>query len=247
MVACCTDGEQTTLELLIGPQKGLTFKFLRSSMGVPGSASADLRLAFFSGPHGLSAPLADFETVLLVASGLGIATQLPDLRHLIRGYNDSRVRTRQDGALAQDLLNQALKEDTLDDGYILLISVYYASGNAKHGLLKEGQHQRVSIHPGVMNLADLVRAEVAGVISSATSRKEQEHSYDEMTLVQEELGETSVNSSIERDTGQPRAGKKGVRMLVTVSASNDIRDNLREIVRTYLDENVSLLELEYQP
>ena len=32
-----------------------------------------------------------------------------------------------------------------------------------------------------------------------------------------------------------------------VSASDYIRDNLREIVRTYLDESVSLLELEYQP
>ena len=94
VVASCTDGEQTILELLIGPQKGLTFKFLRISMGVPGSVSADLRLALFSGPHGLSAPLADFETVLLVASGFGIATQLPYLRHLIRGYNDFQVRTR---------------------------------------------------------------------------------------------------------------------------------------------------------
>ena len=79
---------------VIGPQKGLTSKFLRNSINISGSASADLRRALFSGPHGLSAPLADFETVLLVASGLRIATQLPYLRHLIRGYNDFQVRTR---------------------------------------------------------------------------------------------------------------------------------------------------------
>lgn len=94
MVASCADGEQTTLELLIEPQKGLTSKYLRNSINISGLASADLRLALFSGPHGLSAPLADFETVLLVASGLGIATQLPYLRHLIRGYNDFQVRIR---------------------------------------------------------------------------------------------------------------------------------------------------------
>ena len=94
VVASCAGGEQTTLELLIGPQKGLTSKYLRNSINISGSASDDLRLALFSGPHGLSAPLADFETVLLVASGLGIATQLPYLRHLIRGYNDFQVRTR---------------------------------------------------------------------------------------------------------------------------------------------------------
>lgn len=94
MVASCTGGEQTTLELLIGLQKGLTSKFLRNRTTVSDSASADLRLVLFSGPHGLSAPLAEFETVLLFASGLGIVTQLPYLRHLIRGYNDFQVRTR---------------------------------------------------------------------------------------------------------------------------------------------------------
>lgn len=94
MIASCTDGEQTTLELLVGPQKGLSSKFLRNTTYGSGSAPADLRLALSSGPHGLSAPLAEFETVLLVASGLGIVAQLPYLRHLIRGYNDFQVRTR---------------------------------------------------------------------------------------------------------------------------------------------------------
>ena len=94
VVASCTDGEQTILELLIGSQKGLTFKLLRNDNGVLNLASSDLRLALFSEPHGHSAPLANFETVLLVASRLGIVTQLPYLRHLIRGYNDFQVRTR---------------------------------------------------------------------------------------------------------------------------------------------------------
>ncbi len=133
------------------------------------------------------------------------------------------------------MLNQALKEDTLDDGYvslsglklisvlltfsqILSISVYYASGNAKRGLLKEGQHRRVSINPGLMDLADLVRAEVAGVVSPATLREEQEHIHDEKTLVHEELVGTDPKLSAELGTGQSRAGKKGGRMLVTGKA-----------------------------
>ena len=94
VIASYSEGEQTTLELLIGPQRGLTSKFLRNSINSSGSASADLRLALFSGPYGLSAPLAEFETVLLMASGLGIVAQLPYLRSLIRSYNDFQVRTR---------------------------------------------------------------------------------------------------------------------------------------------------------
>ena len=70
VVASCTEGEQTTLELLIGPQKRLTSKFLRNSTNVSDSASAGLRLALFSGPHGLSAPLAEFETSSL--GGFGV-------------------------------------------------------------------------------------------------------------------------------------------------------------------------------
>ena len=94
VVASCAEGEQTTLELLIGLQRGLTSKFLRNSTYLSDSALSNRRLALFSGPHGLSAPLAEFETVLLVASGLGIVTQLPYLRHLIHGYNDFQIRTR---------------------------------------------------------------------------------------------------------------------------------------------------------
>ena len=94
VVASCKEGKQTTLKFLIGPQRGFTSKFLRISIYSSNFVQINLRLALFSGPNELSALLADFETVFLVASGLGIAAQLSYLRQLIRGYNDFRVRTR---------------------------------------------------------------------------------------------------------------------------------------------------------
>ena len=69
-----------------------------------------------------------------------------------------------------------------------------------------------------MNLGDLLRAEVAGAGSPATSREEQEHIYDEKRLVQEELVETGPNVLAELNPGQSMAGKKGGRMLVTGKA-----------------------------
>ena len=66
-----------------------------------------------------------------------------------------------------------------------------------------------------MNLADLFRAEVAGVRSSATSGEEQEHSYDKKTLAEEGLVGTGPEISAELGSGQSKAGKKGGRMLVT--------------------------------
>jgi len=94
IVASCEEGEQTNLDLLVDPQKGFTSKLQRLARYEGGSDWSDFRLALFTGPHGASAPLGEFERVLMVASGFGIVAQLPYLRQLIRGYNDFTTRTR---------------------------------------------------------------------------------------------------------------------------------------------------------
>lgn len=94
VVASCEEGEHTTLGLLVDPQKGFTSKLQRLARYESGSNRSDFRLALFTGLHGVSAPLGEFERVLMVASGFGIVAQLPYLRQLIRGYNDFTTRTR---------------------------------------------------------------------------------------------------------------------------------------------------------
>ena len=59
-----------------------------------GSGPSDLRVALFSGPHYSGAPIGDYRKVLMVATGFGIAVQLPLLKELIQGFNRSQVRTR---------------------------------------------------------------------------------------------------------------------------------------------------------
>ena len=92
VVTSWADGKQDTLELFIQPRRGLTRELfshgtLDKSVSVP-------RLALFSGPHGISVPVGEYETVLMVATGFGIAAQLPYLRKLIHGYNTCKARTR---------------------------------------------------------------------------------------------------------------------------------------------------------
>ena len=94
------------------------------------------------------------------------------------------------------------------------ISVYYASGHADRGSLNEGQHRRVSIHPGLMNSADLLRAEAVGVYPSATSGKEKMPGWDEKTP-EEEGVHIGQDTTAELESGRPKAGKRGGRMLVT--------------------------------
>jgi FAD-binding domain/Ferric reductase NAD binding domain len=89
VVTSWSEGPQNTLDLFIEPRRGFTQKLLQYS-----KSNHSPRLAPFSGPHGTSAPVRDYKTVLMVASGFGIAAQLPYLRQLIYGYNACKTRTR---------------------------------------------------------------------------------------------------------------------------------------------------------
>lgn len=53
------------------------------------------RWVLFSGPHGISAPVSEYESIFMVATGFGMAALLPYLQQLIRGYQTRKVCTRQ--------------------------------------------------------------------------------------------------------------------------------------------------------
>lgn len=48
----------------------------------------------FNGPHGPRVAMDEYESILMVASGFGIAAHLPHLKRLIYGYNARIVRAR---------------------------------------------------------------------------------------------------------------------------------------------------------
>lgn len=140
VVASWSDTAQTTLDLLIEPRGGLTLQLLHRSR-----VRTDPCRILFSGPHGYSVPVGEYEVVLMAASGFGIAAQLPYLKRLLHGYNSRKIRTRRihlvwelktlgqsihhwpegdslttpDLPIAiEELLNNALDDDTLDHGYV---------------------------------------------------------------------------------------------------------------------------------
>jgi predicted ferric reductase len=104
--------EQANVTFLIQPQSGLTAELGRRS----------LSHVFLDGPYGQDIRLEDYDTVMLVAKGIGIAGVLPyarflaERRHLDKQIKDSR---KTDGALAGQLYrDQTRKVDLfwkLDD------------------------------------------------------------------------------------------------------------------------------------
>jgi NAD(P)H-flavin reductase len=92
MVTSWSEEEQHSLSLFIESHGGLTNELLRRSKADGDGHSS--YFALFSGPHGISAPVGDYETILMIAEGSGIATHLPYLKKLIYGYNSCKTRTR---------------------------------------------------------------------------------------------------------------------------------------------------------
>ena len=96
-VTSWAEKEQRSLDLLIDARSGLTrqlFTFANLLTYGEGRYGTSGHLALFTGPHGISVPIDEYETVLLIASGFGVAAQLPYLKKLIYGYNACKTRTR---------------------------------------------------------------------------------------------------------------------------------------------------------
>lgn len=80
-----TEGN-TTVFLLVRPCKGFTrniFKHLGFQLS-----------AFVEGPYGVERDFGLYGTVVMLATGIGIAGQLLYIRSLLEGYNNCEVRTR---------------------------------------------------------------------------------------------------------------------------------------------------------
>ncbi len=71
------DVRQDTLDLLIEPLKGLTRELLHHAKK-GGAGNSDLVL--FSGSHGTSIPVGEYENIVRIASGFGISAHLSYLK-----------------------------------------------------------------------------------------------------------------------------------------------------------------------
>ncbi|KFX96375.1 hypothetical protein O988_05355 [Pseudogymnoascus sp. VKM F-3808] len=268
MVISWEPSEQKTLDLLIEPRKGLTQELLHHA-----SKSYTLNpFIVFSGPHGPHVSMNEHESVLMVASGFGIAAHFSHLKRLIYGYNARLVRARRihivwqirdkvDGLAAQSLLNRALKEDKLDDGCILEVSIYVEAGDVPPEF---PFGNRATLYQGTAPLAEIFLTEVSGnynktprMLTAGSNRRSSEKCEAEATRTKGDVefrkfslpAKTNELEPSESDleAGGLKRHSGTVKVLVTLSGSGEMRDNLRKLVRNYLHAGVRLLELEYQP
>ncbi|KIW09750.1 hypothetical protein PV08_11850 [Exophiala spinifera] len=165
MVASWSTEPQKCLEIFIQPRRGITRDLLQTARP---DGPFEYKWAMFSGPHGNTVPVGQCETVLLIADGVGIASQVPYLKKLIHGYHDRRVVTRRIhliwqisdidvGIAAQPFVNDVLDEDKLGSGGILQVSIYVNLDD----ISKISFGRRSTVYPGKAKFDELVEKELA--------------------------------------------------------------------------------------
>ncbi|KFZ13859.1 hypothetical protein V501_03498 [Pseudogymnoascus sp. VKM F-4519 (FW-2642)] len=265
MVISWEPSEQKTLDLLIEPRRGLTRELLHHAK----EGYTLNPIVVFSGPHGPHVPMHEYESILMVASGFGIAAHFSHLKRLIYGYNSRLVRARRihlvwqirdkvDGLAAQSHLNRALEEDKLDNGCILEVSIYVESSVSK----KVPFGNRATMYPGSAPLEEIFLEEVSGsniktpgILNADNSRRSSEKCEPSAPRAEGDIEFSGFSVSTKNNEPGPSDLETGsfnkhlgtVKVLVTISGSGEMRDNLRKLVRNYLHVGVRLLELEYQP
>lgn len=86
------DGDDDYAVFIIQKQRGFTER-LFSHRGSEMDRAPGLS-ALIEGPYGRELDLGSYGTVLLFATGIGIAGQLPYVARLLEGYHDCDVKTR---------------------------------------------------------------------------------------------------------------------------------------------------------
>lgn len=91
-----------------------------------------------------------------------------------------------------------------------------------------GDHERAFVHHGRPDYREIIQTEVSGDYIKS------------LPNIEEELGESLV-------MGEHFQAIWSATLTVLVSASANIRDQVRSVVRDYLDRRVRMSELEFQP
>jgi len=194
--------------------------------------------------------MGEYESVLMVASGFGIAAFVPYLKKLLYGYNTRAVRAHRvhlvwqienevDGLAAEEMLNDALEEDELDDGFILSISVYVRSQTSP----KQSLGKRATTYPGQAPLSEIFLAELSG--DNVKVQAAEAGGAEDKALGKGGPKRNEQPLDLESGTRWTAVGNK--KLLVAVSASDLVRDELREVVGKYTQLGVRFVELDYQP
>lgn len=108
------DGNATSISLLVKPQRGFTEKLVRCA-----GNDTWMRVGL-DGPYGGAAGIRDFGSVTMFATGIGIAQQIPFIKHLLQTQHDGRGSIRRMSLVWQLDQEGKVSASDLPHGLILI-------------------------------------------------------------------------------------------------------------------------------
>ncbi|KAH8431355.1 NADPH oxidase family protein [Aspergillus melleus] len=212
---------QTSLQLLAKcPSRAFGFTWMLSWRALSGSRH---NLALISGPHGLSEPVSRYETVLLIASDSGILAVKPYVDHLFHSVKKRTSKTRR-LCLVWQIRGHVIGKNILHDMKQWVNRLLY------NDIEDETQMLQIIIFDP-MQISTSTTDHGRGIIYH------KEADFD--TILGEEV--QGHRERLAQDVKEERGG-----MLVMTSASDEVRDRLKQSVQSYLHW-VRYTELDYQP
>ncbi|KAH8587310.1 hypothetical protein B0O99DRAFT_694581 [Bisporella sp. PMI_857] len=257
VVTSWTGKEQTKLELLIEPRRGWTRK-LQSRAVAMSRQNGGLGRVLFTGPHGAIVPIGDYQYILMIATGYGITAQLPLLERLVQGTLAREVRARRVCLVwefenigifnaVRPLLNWLLLEDSSRD-LAFFTSLAFESdwATSKYFNTKFISRNNFEIRDSTGPKRKWQEDEAVEKVQEMR-RREIERCREEkiMLPLSKEIGREESKENIYEET-LPICTKLP-QMLITISASTKIRDELRTNLRPFVKTDITLTELDYQP
>ncbi|KFY49967.1 hypothetical protein V495_00403 [Pseudogymnoascus sp. VKM F-4514 (FW-929)] len=178
-------------------------------------------VSLIDGPYGLEHNFGEYGTVLMFATGLGVAGHMLYIRDLVSGYNSCDVSTRRivliwqvdDKGWVKRWMDAVIDMDT---GYILNMHLYV---------------------PWVLDDVDSDKE-----IEKPALGKSRVKNYGEHEMLDRHSGPPDITEIVK---AQIKA-KMG-RMIVSVCSSNVMSDQVRREVQRNVSAGVRLVELDYQP
>ncbi|KAI9767639.1 MAG: hypothetical protein M1840_005510 [Geoglossum simile] len=129
--------------------------------------------AIIEGPYGNELNLELYGTVLLFATGIGIAGQLPYVKQLLEGYHNCEVKTRRialfwemdsefHSGWVADMMKELLERDTdrILDIKLFVLGNYISAQTRQGDIVSLGE--RLSKTYEAMDVEDLIRSEIRG-------------------------------------------------------------------------------------
>ncbi|KAL9129887.1 MAG: hypothetical protein Q9217_001787 [Psora testacea] len=267
VIASWTDSTPIEIVLLVEVRQGFTQTLFDHASNK--NAQPEKWFLWHGRPHGLKVPLADFGSILMIATGFGIASQLPVLRAVIRGYNKCEVRARHMhlvwqlnswGMAALQVRNGIKTDISLEDREFALDTLYKEwEADTHDGYIRHG-----SIDHHVTYLVQILKLSMYFIHGSKHDKThESEHgraSYHGGTMSIPDILKEAVTihpltkSKDEQQgstlvTGEQRSTHEKVEKAnkCKVSADESTRDAVRSHIRAYVHRDVRLLEMEHQP